>query len=110
MDLKPKLQKGAPMPGGRPRKPDEVKILEGTFRPCRDGSPADAAQADGEPGRPKHLKGEALALWKDMVPGLVARGIAKAVDAAELTLMCEWWARHRRFGRALDRMKDTDKR
>lgn len=98
------------MPGGRPRKPDEVHILEGTFRPDRHGDPSASVVADGEPTPPRHLKGEALAFWKDTVPGLVTRKVAAACDSAALACMCDWWARHRKYCRALDRMKSTDRR
>jgi P27 family predicted phage terminase small subunit len=92
------------MAAGRPRKPDELKILEGTFRKDRDGDPSQAVQATGEPAPPPHLKGEALAFWSEVVPGLVATGVAKAADAPALAGMCEWWARYRKLARRLDRM------
>ncbi len=92
----------------RPRKPHELKVLEGTFRPDRDGDPA-TVPASGSPAPPAHLKGEALAFWKSVVPGLIEAGVAKERDAAELAGMCEWWARYRRFSRQLDRAKGTAK-
>lgn len=98
------------MPGGRPRKPDELKILDGSWRPDRDGSPSSQAVADGDPKPPPYLKGEALAFWNQVVPGLVDNNVAKTRDSAELALMCEWWGRLRKFTRQLDRMKGNDKR
>ena len=89
---------------GRPRKSDEIKILTGSFRDDRAGGAAQTA--DGEPLPPKHLKGEALKFWKEIAPELVANGVAKRIDSAELALMCEWWARYRKWGKKLDAYKN----
>jgi phage terminase small subunit len=98
------------MPGGRPRKPDDLKIADGTWRKDRDGDPSKKIPATGDPVCPKHVRGEALAFWKANVPGLIASGVAKACDAPELAMMCEWHARYQKFSRVLGRMKGTDKR
>lgn len=90
------------MPGGRPRKPVQAKILAGTYRADRDGDPASLVRAAGSPVAPAHLSGEALAFWGRIVPGLVASGVAAACDGPALTAMCEWWARYRRYSEALD--------
>lgn len=90
------------MPKGRPRKPVALKLLDGTHRPDKDGPVCEQVQAGGAPLAPKHLLGEALAFWNDVVPGLVAMGVAAACDAPALALMCEWWARYRRFSEDLD--------
>lgn len=97
------------MPAGRPRQPDEIKILNGTWRADRDGDPTTAVVADGEPTPPRYLKKEALAFWREIVPPLVANGIAKACDSAQLAIMCEWFARYCRLSRRLDRMRDNAK-
>lgn len=95
------------MPGGRPRKPDELKILDGTFRADKDGDPAVLVPGDGEPVPPGHLKGEALTFWKQIVLQLLKMGVAKVSDSAELAAMCEWHARYLRVSRALDRCPVT---
>jgi P27 family predicted phage terminase small subunit len=87
---------------GRPRQPDELKILRGTFRADRDGDPAEAVPASGAPKPPTHLKGDGLKFWKQVVPGLVESGVAKACDAPALAMMCEWWARYRKLSMLLD--------
>jgi P27 family predicted phage terminase small subunit len=92
------------MAGGRPRKPDDVKILEGTFQAYRDGNPAEVVVAPGTPLPPASLKGEGLGFWNRVVPGLVELGIAKEADSDQLALMCQWWARHQKLNRILDRM------
>lgn len=98
------------MAAGRPRKPDEMKILDGTWRADRDGDPSADVVADGEPVPPSFLKGEALRFWREVVPGLVASGIAKARDSYQLAELCTWWARHRRLSRMIDTAKNADKR
>jgi len=92
------------MPGGRPRKPIALKITEGTFRADRDGDLAAQVQAGGSPSPPEHLAGDALEFWNQVVPGLISAGVAAACDSPALAMMCEWWARHRRFSRQLDEM------
>ena len=57
---------------------------------------------------PPYLKGEAAAFWKRIVPGLVESGLVKDRDAAELTTMCEWWARYRKFGDRLDKAGEDE--
>lgn len=73
---------------GRPGKPIAQHILQGTYRPDRH---ALSAEATGEPSKPEGLTGEAGALWDDIVPQLVASGIAKAVDGPALLALCRWW-------------------
>lgn len=83
------------MPRGRPSIPDEVKILRGTFRDERvQGS---RVQAEGEPEMPEHLEGDAQKHWMEVVPQLVAMGLAKRCDASLLAGMCEWWAMYRQL-------------
>ena len=48
---------------GRPRVPDGVKRLRGTFRPDRAMTPAAIAQAIAPPA-PTHLKGEGRECWQ----------------------------------------------
>jgi len=48
------------MPRRRPRKPDEIKLADGTWRKDRDGEPGLTVATDGAPVPPPHLKGEAL--------------------------------------------------
>src|SRR5262249_52419085 len=97
------------MPAGRPRQPDNVKKLRGTWRRDRDGGQGVEPAADGEPIPPRHLKGEALRFWMLIVPDLAQSGIAKARDSAMLAMACEWWARYRRFSKLADRLPDSSK-
>jgi phage terminase small subunit len=93
------------MPGGRPRKPVEAKILQGTFRADRDGAPGVQIQADGEPVPEVRLTGKALAFWRSRVPDLVARGLAKGCDGPALTMMCQAWALYWWFVAKMNRPK-----
>lgn len=93
---------------GRPTKPVELHILEGTYRPDRQGEPI--AVDLGEPAPPKHLKGWALRYWKEITPRLLQMKVATAGDSAAIAQMCTWWAAVRRFTLMLERAKDNDKR
>src|SRR5688572_22900134 len=90
------------MPRGRPRKPDELKILDGTWRPDKDADPSAPPVADGVPVMPRRLVGEAAEMWGRVVPGLIASGLAKERDADQLASMCEWWGRYREYSDRLD--------
>lgn len=96
------------MPGGRPRKPTAIKILEGTFRADRDGAAAAVPEPEGQPSS-LHLGGEALEFWGRITPGLVARGVAKACDSEALVMLAEWWARGRECSRALESLAVNEK-
>ena len=97
------------MPGGRPRKPVAQKLMEGTFRADRDGDPSLLVPSAGSPEPPSHLSGEALAFWWRVVPDLAASRIATERDSAELAIMCEWWARYRRYSDEVDGLNPQDK-
>src|SRR5262245_32665530 len=90
------------MPGGRPKKPDELKLLKGTWRRDQDGDPATVIQAPGVPAMPRRLTGEAAEMWGRVVPGLIAAGLARECDTDQLALMCEWYGRYREYSDRLD--------
>src|SRR6516162_1278228 len=91
---------------GRPGKPIELHVLEGTFDRRRHAGQADVG-AEGVPLPPRGLGRAALAFWRQVVPELIRAGIARAIDAPELTLMCQWHARYQKYGRQLDRTRPT---
>jgi len=93
---------------GRPPKPTELKLLDGTFRADRDGDPS-TVKAEGVAAPPRGLSRESRAFWNEIVPGLVTAGLAKACDAPQLAAMCQWYARARKWERALDREKPSSK-
>ena len=75
---------------GRHRLPIGEHLDAGTYRADRHGPLPDAAE--GEPARPKGMTGDARKHWDRIVPDLVKRGMAKAIDAAALEQLCHLWA------------------
>jgi phage terminase small subunit len=49
---------------GRPRKPTELKVIEGTFRNDRDGKRPPVANVPQWPSPPKHLNDREARLWR----------------------------------------------
>ncbi len=101
------------MARGQQPKPVELHILEGTYRKYRHaGTPL----ADGVPEMPKSFNDrsvfarEAKAFWERTVPRLMEKGIVGFLDTTYLTVLCEWWARYRKFSAALDRVGATNKK
>lgn len=80
---------------GRPRKPTQQLKDDGTYREDRHGGRRRAPRTTGEPARPAGLSAAARALWAELVPALVASGVAGAIDAPALEAMCEAFAEYR---------------
>jgi P27 family predicted phage terminase small subunit len=91
---------------GRPRKPIAQRIFEDSYRPDRHGDAAKAWQPAGAPKMPTWLDADGSELWQSLAPTLTGRGVATAVDAAELGALCDWWSRYRAASRALDAIAD----
>src|SRR5690348_7657214 len=84
-------------------KPVELKILNGTYKPSRDGPPPDD---DGEvrpPVKPTDLKGGAGKIW-DALTKLLAP-VVRESDAPMLAELCRWWHELKRTQRELARTK-----
>jgi len=92
---------------GRPRKPIAQHLLDGTYREDRHGN---SFLPDGEPVMPDWLSPEAQELWESIVPPLVKSGVATAVDAAELTALCDWWGLYRIARQSLASIEDRKSR
>ena len=90
------------MPRKQPRKPDALKLAEGTWQKYRDGNPQDVVQVEGVPVKPAGLDAEAGELWDAIVPGLTTTRVAAEIDTVSLIGMCEWYGRYRRWSTALD--------
>lgn len=75
------------------RKPNQLHILEGTFRRDRHGGTVEAAP--GVPTRPSWLCTEAKREWSRIVPHLARLGLLSKVDRASLAAYCQSWARYR---------------
>ena len=84
------------MVAGRPRKPDLVKIADGTYRKDRDGNPEEKPNPTGFPVKPSNLVGLAGEHWDYNVPRLIEIGIAKDTDQNALEAMCHYWQQFKR--------------
>lgn len=69
---------------GRPKKPDRLKVLQGTFQRCR-SNPLEPIPAGGAPSCPAWLDPEARAVWKRTVAALAGTGLLTKADGAILT-------------------------
>lgn len=78
-----KRSKGA----GRPRKPDNVKKLQGTYRPDR--SSQSQPVFTGTPKCPPWLGERAQIEWKRVAPQLMKLGMLTAVDMAVFAAYCQ---------------------
>lgn len=78
---------------GRKPKPAEQRKLEGNRgnRPIRENVSPD--KGDRPPSPPSLLKGEALAEWKRVAPGLWDLGLLTSIDVAPLVAYCLAWSR-----------------
>lgn len=74
------------MTAGRPRKPNEVKKREGTYRKDRDRELSLQSEA---PSIPPHLSDGARPHWDRLVPLLLNHQLLTAVDGDCLAMMCE---------------------
>lgn len=84
------------MPRGRPRKPLEQHVLEGTYRADRHGplpSGAGGLPSGAVPAKPRGLSGEAGRAWDELTRLL--GGVLKASDGLMLSEAAKWmgWAR-----------------
>ena len=80
------------MARGRPRKPTELHIAEGTIIPCRHADRALEPKPGPLTAMPEGLSSEAAAWWKDRVQSLAAIGVATEADIESLIAMAECWA------------------
>lgn len=96
------------MPGGRPRKPTRLKVLQGNpgkrRLPKREPEPA----ALEDLAAPAWLKGHALEEWKRVTPELQRLGLLTIVDVAALAGYCQAFARWRQAKDAVDEEKSVD--
>lgn len=76
------------MSRGRPRKPRNLKVLEGTLRPDRDYDEPDYPLTDG--AEPPHWlnAGPAWDEWQRLVPILEANGVLTEADLSALAHLC----------------------
>lgn len=77
---------------GRPRKPTAEHAADGTLRQDEHGDRLREPRPGGEPTAPDWLDEEALAHWQEVVPDLIATGVAKGCDTHALAVMCTAWS------------------
>ena len=75
---------------GRPRKPDKLKVLHGTYR--KDRAYDEPRPVLEEPSCPSWLRQEAKREWKRVVPILLELGLLSKLDRAVLSVYCDAWA------------------
>jgi P27 family predicted phage terminase small subunit len=85
--------RGLTMPAGRPRKPTNLKILEGNagkrkLDPVSEPQPDDLV--DLRP--PAFLLPEAKKVWNEYAPKLVKLNLLKEIDSLEFAILCQSWA------------------
>lgn len=81
---------------GRPRKPDHLKILEGSRedRINRDAPTPDVAEL----APPIPLDEEALAWWRKLAPDMLAKGVLTEWDTPAFAMACDMLARYWELG------------
>lgn len=87
-----KIRRGTNMPAGRPRKPTELKVKQGTYRADRDGPlPEDLPHLDGEIATPEFPDPAAKAMWEDHIQPLIGLSVVKPTDVPLAISMCQLW-------------------
>jgi len=95
---------------GRPRKPNDMKLIDGTWRADRHGSIEGALKAEGTPAMPKGMSKNAKECWQSLIGRLSSSGRASTEDLYALRGLCEWWAEYCKVHRAMSRLAVSDKR
>ena len=88
--------------GGRPRKPDALKKLQGTARADRKRS--STAHVKGMPKRPTGLSEQAVRIWQSLGPKLHELGLLAEIDASMFAIYCQTCADWLQITRHLNRL------
>ena len=88
--------------GGRPRKPDALKELQGTARADRKRS--STAHVKGMPKRPTGLSEQAVRIWQSLGPKLHELGLLAEIDASMFAIYCQSCADWLQITRYLNRL------
>ena len=88
--------------GGRPRKPDALKELQGTARADRKRNPT--AHVKGMPKRPTGLSEQAVRIWQSLGPKLHELGLLAEIDASMFAIYCQSCADWLQLTRYLNRL------
>ena len=87
---------------GRPRKPTQLKVIQGTFRKHR--APKNEPKpppVDRVPAPPRHLSLEAKKLWKKLAKKLKEQGLLTVLDLASLEVCCFNWGLYQELRKAI---------
>ena len=79
------------MARGRPRKPTELKILQGTFRKGQDTPLTLIPDLSGEVERQSFPDHAARQMWNTVVQKLIDSDVLKPTDVPMARSMCEFW-------------------
>ena len=88
--------------GGRPRKPNSPKKLQGTARADRMRS--STANVKGMPKRPTGLSEQAVRIWQSLGPKLHELGLLAEIDASMFVIYCQACADWLQITRYLNRL------
>lgn len=84
---------------GRPRKPVDLRLLEGSYQPSRHGPLPEPEETAPKPVKPAGLTGESGKMWDRLLPLL--EPVVRERDTPLLVEMCTWWAELKRVRAAL---------
>lgn len=96
------------MPAGRPPKPLEDHLTDGTYREDRHGPMVESIRPEGFPVKPEDLDEAAGAAWEFIINELTRMNVAGKVDSIALAEGCRWLSRYYRFGAVLDGARVSD--
>ena len=88
--------------GGRPRKPDALKKLQGTARPDR--RRGKSMNTKRMPKRPAGLSEQAVRIWKSLGPKLHELGLLAEIDASTFAIYCQAFGDWLQLTRYLNRL------
>ncbi|MCK4518138.1 phage terminase small subunit P27 family [Candidatus Babeliales bacterium] len=84
------------------KKNKEIKLVKGTFRPCREKKTGALCKTDKIPDPPKFLSAEALGEWNRIAPLLFNAGLLSDLDTALFAGYCRMYGRHVQAEKALE--------
>ena len=76
---------------GPPKKPTNLKLIQGTFRKDR-AAPNEAQPESAIPPVPAHISDEAKVEWERISQELLQLGLLSRIDRAALAAYCESWS------------------
>lgn len=90
---------------GRPNKPKELKILEGTYRKDRDHGVLQFEKITEIPKPPTHLSRIGKQIWKEVTDILISVKILETIDIHTVAILCEELATYYEMTRKIKKVK-----